>query len=104
IRNWLTLQGFPEDECIVADSGNGAHLLYRIDMSNNEQTKTMLETILKNVATKFSKGNIKIDPVVFNAARGWKVYGTQCFKGDLAPDNPHRYARILEVGKSLKWT
>lgn len=98
LRDWLHEQGWPDP--IVADSGNGAHLLYRVDLPNNADSKTLIESCLKALAAKFDDRNgqacpIHVDTGVFNAARIWKLYGTVAAKGDHTPDRPHRLARIL---------
>jgi hypothetical protein len=38
--NWLLSIGWPEP--IVADSGNGAHLLYRVDLPNDQSATNLL--------------------------------------------------------------
>lgn len=93
-REWLTAQGWPLP--IYADSGNGAHLLYRIDRPNDAASKDLLSTILKTLAGQFDSDQVKLDISVFNAGRISKFYGTQACKGDPLPDRPHRIARILE--------
>lgn len=100
LREWLHSQGWPDP--IVADSGNGGHLLYRVDLPNNADSKTLIESCLKALAAKFDDRNgqacpIHVDTGVFNAARVWKLYGTVAAKGDHIPDRPHRRARILEA-------
>jgi hypothetical protein len=91
---WLVQQGWLDP--ILADSGNGAHLLYRIDLPNDKASQALIECVLKAVAQKFSDSTIKVDTDVSNAARIWKVYGTLACKGDSTPERPHRYARLLE--------
>jgi len=100
IRDWLTAQGWGRP--VLADSGNGAHLLYRVDLPNDSASKTLIESCLKALAEKFDDRNgqacpVKVDTGVFNAARIWKLYGTLAAKGDHTPDRPHRLARILEA-------
>jgi hypothetical protein len=91
---WLVQQGWLHP--ILADSGNGAHLLYRIDLPNDKGSLALVERVLKAVAQKFSDSTVKVDTDVSNAARIWKVYGTLACKGDSTPERPHRYARLLE--------
>jgi len=82
----LKSRGFPEP--IVADSGNGSHLLYFIDLKNNDETTKLIERFLIAVDLKFSTEEVKIDLKVFNAARITKLYGTKACKGDDADDRP----------------
>ncbi len=98
--------GFPEP--IQADSGNGAHLLYQINLPNDEESRTLIERCLKALGAAFDKDPTEdrpgweIDKTTFNAARIWKLYGTVARKGDNTPDRPHRRARILEVPAAIE--
>jgi hypothetical protein len=100
IRLVLTEEGWPEP--ILADSGNGAHLLYRVDLPNDEESSKLTERVLKALAARFSDITVKIDEAVFNAARIVKAYGTISRKGDNLPDRPHRLSRILDVPPELE--
>ena len=92
IRGALRDRGWPEP--IVADSGNGGHLLYRIDLPSNDDgiVKRCLQA--SHIA---SMTNVVVDQSVFNPARIWKLYGTLSREGDNLSDRPHRLARILEL-------
>jgi len=99
-RDWLAAQGWPAP--ILADSGNGAHLLYRINLPNDEASKHLVERAIKALAHKLDdregqKTPVRVDQSVFNAARIWKVYGTLAAKGDNTQDRPHRLAKIIEA-------
>ncbi len=93
IRDFLRQRGWPEP--IYADSGNGGHLLYRVDLPADDGELT--KRILKVLAAQFNDDNVKIDETVYNPSRISKVYGTFACKGDNIPDRPHRLARILEA-------
>lgn len=95
VREWLRGLGWPDS--ILADSGNGAHLLYRIDLPNDEHSRHLLEDVLKAIAFHHGDTRVAVDERVFNAARIWKLYGTLSCKGENLPDRPHRLARLLEV-------
>jgi hypothetical protein len=92
---WLSSRGWPAP--ILADSGNGAHLLYRIDLPNDEASAALVRDMLAAIAAQFESEAVKVDRTVFNAARIWKVYGTTARKGYDMPDGPHRFARLIEV-------
>lgn len=92
---WLDSQDWPAP--VYADSGNGAHLLYRIDLPNDDDAKKLLEAVLKTLAGRFDDDRVKVDTGVFNASRISKLYGTEARKGDPLPDRPHRIARILSA-------
>ena len=96
VREWLRGQGWPEP--ILADSGNGAHLLYGVDLPNDTASKELIQQCLQAVAAWLIAPGVVFDTTVFNAARIWKLYGTTARKGDDTPERPHRQSRILEVG------
>ena len=82
---------------LIADSGNGAHLLYRIDLPNDQQALTFVTRALAELDRRYSDDRIKVDVTSANAARIWKAYGTPARKGDSMPGRPHRFSRVLEV-------
>jgi hypothetical protein len=82
---------------ILADSGNGAHLLYQIDLPNNREGLGFVTNALAELDQRYSDQTVKVDVTSTNAARIWKVYGTVARKGDNIPGRPHRLSRILEV-------
>jgi hypothetical protein len=85
------------DRPIIADSGNGAHLLYRIDLPNNQESLAFVCGALAELDRRYSDTAVKVDVTSANAARIWKAYGTVARKGDSIPGLPHRLSRILEV-------
>ncbi len=93
IRDALHAEGWPRP--ILGDSGNGAHLLYRIDLPANDEG--IVKRCLAALALRFDDDRATVDQSVFNPARIWKLYGTLSRKGDSLPDRPHRLARILEL-------
>jgi len=101
IKKYLLGLGFPADAIIIGDSGNGAHLLVRIDLPNNEESANLTKNCLEALATQFNDDTVSIDPGVFNAARIWKLPGTLARKGDNTTDRPHRLARLLDVPDTL---
>ena len=99
VKAHLTTEGWPEP--LVGDSGNGAHLIYPLDLPNNEETKNLLKSALKALALEHQEPlgrlNLEIDQVVFNPARLTKLYGTMVRKGENTQDRPHRLARIISL-------
>lgn len=87
---------------VLSDSGNGAHLLYRINLPNDEPSKILLQTVLQALDQLFTDAQVQLDPGVFNAARICKLYYTLAGKGDSIPDRPHRRSAILEVPETIK--
>lgn len=100
IRQALTESGWPAP--ILADSGNGAHLLYRIDIPNDDASRDLVSRFLRALAWLYNDDQVQIDEKTFNAARIWKTYGTLAAKGDSTSTRPHRIARLIEVPEALK--
>ncbi|MDI6898576.1 MAG: hypothetical protein QMC82_01960 [Methanolinea sp.] len=87
--------GWPDP--VIADSGNGAHLLYRIDLPNDGESADLVKACLAVLDTLFSDGIVSVDAANYNAARIWKLYGTAAKKGDNTASRPHRQSRLLSV-------
>ena len=81
---------------IFADSGNGGHLQYPIDLPNDLASRGLIERVLKALALTFSDDQVDLDLSVFNAARICKLYGSVSGKGDSTEDRPHRLSRVLD--------
>jgi predicted P-loop ATPase len=95
VADYLASAGWPAP--IVADTGNGGALLYRVDLPNDKDSAALVENCLKALAKKFNDAAADIDTAVFNAARIWKLYGTLAGKGDSTADRPHRRALLISV-------
>ena len=93
IATYLAEQGFPAP--VRADSGNGAHLLYRVDLGNDEAATALVKGALATLDALFSNEAVTVDTANHNAARIWKLYGTLSRKGDNTPERPHRRAKVL---------
>src|SRR5690606_11804818 len=86
------LHGQRCSEPMLADSGNGAHLLYRIDLPTDDAA--LIQRCLQAHAFRFDDAVVQVDQSTHNPARLWKLYGTMARKGDSTPDRPHRIAHI----------
>ena len=93
VREFLRSRDWPDP--VLADSGNGYHLLYRVDLPADDGGR--VERVLKALAARFDSGRVKIDQKVFNPSRICKLPGTLARKGDHTPSRPHRRARLVEV-------
>jgi hypothetical protein len=100
VRDFLGEQGWPEP--VVGDSGNGAHLLYRVDLPNDRDSLELVKGVLEALAFRFSDEAVSVDKSTANAARIWKLYGTTARKGDDTEDRPHRRSRLLEIPKEVE--
>ncbi len=95
-----TLRGAGWPEPIVADSGNGAHLLYSVDLSTDDGG--LVKRCLQTLGGLFDDAVVQIDQTVFNPARIWKLYGTVAAKGDATAERPHRLSNILHAPAPLE--
>ena len=93
IYRYLKVKGF--EEPVKAISGNGAHLLYRIQLKANNENKELVEKCLKALSMLFDTDDISVDTANFNPARICKLYGTLAQKGKSTKDRPHRMSRII---------
>ena len=91
VASYLSSQGWPAP--VVADSGNGGHLLYRVDLPVHDSP--LVKQLLEELHQQFSDPLVKVDTSVFNPSRIWKLYGTPARKGDSTLKRPHRLARLL---------
>jgi hypothetical protein len=100
VFGYLRSEGWPKP--LAADSGNGAHLLYRIALPNDAESAELLKRCLHALALRFGDDLVSVDETVFNAARIWKVYGTIACKRDNTPERPHRQAKLLRAPDELE--
>lgn len=91
--------GWPEP--LFADSGNGGHLVYPLELENTPEQVELLKRVLQALAWRYDvrlkELNLDLDQKVFNPARLSKIYGTVAGKGDNLPERPHRRAQILSL-------
>jgi hypothetical protein len=67
IAEYLSGMGWPAP--LLADSGNGAHLLYRIDLENDDVSRDLVKRCLEVLASIFNDTVAQVDTANFNAAR-----------------------------------
>jgi putative DNA primase/helicase len=89
----LSGRGWPSP--VVIDSGNGAYLLYHVDLPNDEASTTLVENCLKALAAEFDDAVVKVDQTMSNASRIIRVPGTTNRKGSGTADRPHRRSRVM---------
>lgn len=100
IAQFLSLYGFADP--MFNDSGNGAHLMYRLDAENSDTVRDEIQTFLHVLHSMFSDDKAEIDRTVFNAARIWRIPGTWAKKGDSVESRPHRKAHIIRFADPFK--
>ncbi len=99
VEGFLESQGWPEP--VLADSGNGFHLLYRID----EPTDCpLIKQCLETLAKLMDDDKATIDVSVHNPARLVRLYGSRSEKGEHAPQlgRPHRLSRLVQQPETLE--
>jgi P4 family phage/plasmid primase-like protien len=100
VRDFLS--GFRWPEPIHADSGNGAHLLYRLPPLPLDRSGDLVKRCLQALGAKFTDKAVKIDEGTANASRICKLYGTRAGKGDSTPDRPHRRSWVLDAPERIE--
>ena len=94
VVNYLRDKGFPFP--IMARSGNGIHLLYRIKFPVNDENIRLVERCLKALDLLFTDDRVAIDTTVYNPSRISKLYGTLAQKGASTKERPHRMAQVFK--------
>jgi hypothetical protein len=97
IRDHLTGLGWPAP--LLCDSGNGYHLLYRVELPVDDGGLT--KRVLEVLAGRFDDEAVEIDRSVHDAARITKLYGSKACKGQSTEERPHRWTAILEAPQAL---
>jgi hypothetical protein len=107
----LALQGRIADSDFMAalslrppfemDSGNGAYLLYPIDLPNDDTSREIIKRCLEALADKFDADRARVDTSTYNASRILRVPGTLNCKGDPTTERPHRRA-LLTVAPGVQ--
>lgn len=100
IYQWLKDRGWPDP--IIAHSGNGTHLQYKIQRMNTPENKKLIENVLKTIGMLFADSEMSIDLTTFNQSRVCKLYGTVARKGANTEKRPHRMSKILRVPDKIE--
>ena len=85
---------------IIAESGNGVHLLYKIGIKADGRAE-LVKGCLQALDAMFSTDAVKVDTTTFNPSRICKLYGTLAKKGANTEERPHRMSRIIFAPKQL---
>ena len=108
VRDWLFEEhGFFEP--VEAMSGNGWHLLFPVDLANDDASTQAVKGVLEATAARFGGDRtpaglprVTVDTAVFNAARITKLYGTLVRKGHGIAGRPQRRSRLVYVPDYLE--
>lgn len=98
---FMFLRGNGFSTPVVCDSSSGYHILYPIDMQNDQQSEDTIKAFLEILASNFTDEHVKIDTVLYDANRILRLSGTYGRKGRSTKQRPHRIAKILSVPDSI---
>ena len=93
VYRYLKDMGFSDP--VVAMSGNGYHLLYRIRLDGSDEKTTLIQKCLLALDMTFSTDQVKIDTANYNKSRICKLYGTLAQKGRGTTERPHRMSMVI---------
>jgi hypothetical protein len=83
---------------IKADSGNGCHLIYPVEMPPDQPTSQLIKEFLGQLTNRCKVTGAKVDPVTWDSQRMVRLYGTKSRKGESTPERPHRLSGIIDPG------
>jgi hypothetical protein len=91
--------GWPEP--VEGVSGNGYALLFRADLQNTDQAKTLVSDVLNAlqhlVNQKPDVPRVKVDCTMCDANRIIRLFGTMNRKGNSTDEQPHRCSRLVRI-------
>jgi len=96
IRDSMACINWPQP--IYCDSGNGAQLMYRIDLPTDDND--LVKRVLASLAM-LNDGKVEVDQSVCNPSRLWRLPGTLNCRGDHTADRPHRLATVIDMPETL---
>ncbi|MBX3400817.1 MAG: hypothetical protein KF873_18940 [Gemmataceae bacterium] len=95
---WLCRErGWPAP-AVLADSGNGYHCLWAVDL---EPDNTLVAACLQALAARCDTPEATVDVRLGDAARICRLYGCMNRKGEDTPDRPHRRSKLKESGERV---
>lgn len=92
VCEYLKSRNWPDP--MLCDSGNGWHLLYRIDLPNDPDTAELVRGVLARLHQLFPM----VDAGNHDAPRLCKLYGSWARKGEHSEERPWRRSAIVEAG------
>ena len=101
---FLTLKNMGFETPIIAMSGNGVHLLYKIHIGVTDERKALLKKCLEVLSAVFNGNKISVDLKNHNPGRVCKLYGCLSQKGANTKSHPHRMSQIISAPNEIKVT
>jgi hypothetical protein len=89
---------------IVAVSGSGVHLLYRVSLKNNDERRKLVKDFLEALGLMFSDDRVKIDASVANPSRIARLEYTVNRKGSNTTERPWRMSYFVKIPDVVKIT
>ncbi len=100
VRDHLRSLGLPEPG--LYDSGNGFHLLFGLNLANDQASEDLVRGVLIALAAKFDTPEAHVDTSVYESNRLCKLPGSWARKAPATPERPHRQASVIESPKELQ--
>jgi P4 family phage/plasmid primase-like protien len=100
VRDYLRSIGWPEP--MLCDSGNGFHVVFAIDLPNDQSSEDLVRGVLLALAAKFDTPEAHVDTGNFEANRLCKLPGTWARKAPATPERPHRQSGVIECPEILQ--
>ncbi|RIK36219.1 MAG: hypothetical protein DCC55_27975 [Chloroflexi bacterium] len=97
IREFLVHELDWPDPRFEADSGNGYHDDWRLDLPATKENQDLIARCYKALNQKFGSDVLSIDASLADPNQLIKLYGTKCRKGDDTPERPHRFSKLLNT-------
>ena len=101
---FLALRNLGFEKPLFAYSGNGVHLLYRVNLAKTDERIALMKKCLQVLDMMFSTENVKVDVKNFNPSRICKLYGCVSAKGANTKERPHRQSKIVGSPTEIKIT
>ena len=96
------MQGLGFETPLMAMSGNGVHLMYRVNLKNTKEHQNLMKQSLKALDLLFSTDDVDIDLKNANPSRICKLYGTLAQKGRNDVNRPHRMSYVIGNPAEIK--
>jgi hypothetical protein len=101
VVGWLVHDfGISRESIVLGDSGNGAHVLVRLDAAASDSKR--IRRALRGIAARWTDKLLNVDTSVHNPSRITKLLGTVTRKGDDSAERPHRRSRIVSSPTTIK--
>jgi hypothetical protein len=96
------LRGLGWPPAVFCDSGNGWHLVWKIELDCSVVSQAMLANCLMALAAKFNNDDAEVDETLAEPEQVIKLWGTTVRKGQHSKLRPWRQSRILEMPETIE--